>query len=388
MRKVTVKSRSSRLAVLLVMLFLQSQGQRMSGRIKPADHWRPVLFLHTLEDFEDEYFADSIPLNSDGTFAYQFTPAQLRSGLIRISIVQEGWGRSYQKEGIGENSLVIPIHPGENLILNAEAQEFYFSHRLEPDSFYSAAAGIRDLKSPFRQLLLRQQKHAAAPAENREEDLFREEWEAMLDVYKAKLIPYLDTEQPEGIRLLGLYNYFLSDRGRYDTLVFRKVIGSVSEENFGIVRALRRRVDAEASISQKPAAPLPIVEDIQGKRTQLDTLKSAFFIFDFWASWCSPCVKAFKRSLPELYDRLSERNVQLLGINVDANRLNWLRVLQKERPAWPQYRDAGPFARLATIFQVTGLPTYLVLDSEFRMIYRSSSAEDVSRFLDQQALLR
>ena len=101
------------------------------------------------------------------------------------------------------------------------------------------------------------------------------------------------------------------------------------------------------------------LSDISGK---------SLTIIDFWATWCQPCI----RSLPKLVDlskAYKDKGVGFIGISVDSPR-NHAKVKPFARSMGIQYPvlfDAN--GELMGELNVMAVPTLLIIDSEFRILY-------------------
>ena len=69
--------------------------------------------------------------------------------------------------------------------------------------------------------------------------------------------------------------------------------------------------------SQAQAEPLDFtLNDLAGKPVSLSDFRGRWVIVNFWASWCSPCI----RELPELVKFQAENaDVQVIGINFEES---------------------------------------------------------------------
>jgi thiol-disulfide isomerase/thioredoxin len=100
------------------------------------------------------------------------------------------------------------------------------------------------------------------------------------------------------------------------------------------------------------------VEDLQGRPLSSKDLAGRVVILDFWATWCSPCL----RELPELAEyhrRLEGRDdVVLLSLNVTDERADLEAFLARRKIAFPVYLGdelIGPY-------ELVAFPTKLVID--------------------------
>jgi thiol-disulfide isomerase/thioredoxin len=102
----------------------------------------------------------------------------------------------------------------------------------------------------------------------------------------------------------------------------------------------------------------------EGDRIVLDSLRGRVVVLDFWASWCPPC----RASIPALeqFSR-THPDVVVIGVNVESERrAAFVRAAHAELGAtYPTVHDADGVLQAA--FQITGLPTLLVIDAEGRV---------------------
>ena len=118
------------------------------------------------------------------------------------------------------------------------------------------------------------------------------------------------------------------------------------------------------------AHPLEL-EDSSGKLMNLDQYSGKVLLVNFWASWCTPCVRELP-GLNRLRKEVSNGSFEILGINVaePAHRLK--RFYRKNPIEFPVLYD-----RESTAFeqwQVAVLPTSYLVDRNGDIRYRATGA--------------
>ena len=124
--------------------------------------------------------------------------------------------------------------------------------------------------------------------------------------------------------------------------------------------------------AREPYAPDFSVTTSEGEYIALDDLRGKIVLLDFWGTWCPPCVE----SVPELRDLrkryAKESSFVMIGISSDGVEEKWRDFIVKNQMVWPQYLDREHKVQRA--FEVREFPTYIVIDQEGIVRYRSYGA--------------
>ncbi len=110
--------------------------------------------------------------------------------------------------------------------------------------------------------------------------------------------------------------------------------------------------------------PVPDVEgyDLDGKKVKLSSFKGKVVLFDFWATWCGPCVRMIPHER-ELFEKLAKRGFVLLSVNVDEAKSTLTEFMEKEKMPWSHWWDGrqGPIAKT---FRIQAFPTMYLIDAK------------------------
>jgi len=107
---------------------------------------------------------------------------------------------------------------------------------------------------------------------------------------------------------------------------------------------------------------------------------------DFWASWCAPCRQSFPW-LDELVRRYGEKNLVVIGVNVDQDRAKADRFLDDVHAGFPIVFD--PHGEIATTYKVAGMPSAVILDrtGQVRFQHSGFSASKKDEYENQLQVL-
>lgn len=91
---------------------------------------------------------------------------------------------------------------------------------------------------------------------------------------------------------------------------------------------------------------------------------------DFWATWCGPCCSEIPY-VEKLVEKFGATNpdIEFVSISLDQNLNNWLKKLEKDRPAWRQFVIPDNFnSTFAKEYNIRGIPRFMLFDREGKII--------------------
>jgi thiol-disulfide isomerase/thioredoxin len=128
-----------------------------------------------------------------------------------------------------------------------------------------------------------------------------------------------------------------------------------------------------------------VFESQKGKRLSLEDFKGKVVVVDFWASWCSPCIRDMPKFL-SLAERLKgQERIVFLAVSVDSERVLWERMLA-ENP-WQEVQHAwfDPVANHRR-FDIA-IPYKVIYDASGRIIEKGHDL-DLAKILAEQMAVK
>jgi len=121
------------------------------------------------------------------------------------------------------------------------------------------------------------------------------------------------------------------------------------------------------------AAPFTVV-DRRGHSVSSESLRGRFVLFDFWATWCPPCIRALP-AMRQLAQFFPENQFVLISVNEDVgDQEGWRRFSRTHEMDWAQVWDQN-----SDLYHTFGLgsvstlslPRYVLVDRDgyVRQIY-------------------
>ncbi len=127
-------------------------------------------------------------------------------------------------------------------------------------------------------------------------------------------------------------------------------------------------------IKRNVRAPDFCLEDLKGKKSELNNFKGKVIFLNFWATWCGPC-KEEMPSMEMLFQQFKGKDFVFLSIAVDyEGREAVNKFIEKQRYTFPVLLD--PKCDVLDLYEVGRIPTTIIIDKQKKMIGRAVGPKD------------
>jgi len=115
-------------------------------------------------------------------------------------------------------------------------------------------------------------------------------------------------------------------------------------------------------------------ETSDGKTQKLSDYvgKSKYIYFDFWASWCDPCIAEMPR-LKEIYEKYKDLGFEIISISLDTDKKSWLKALSRLDTTWVHLNNFETVNRIKGSYLISTVPHGVLLDKEGVIIETNSN---------------
>lgn len=108
--------------------------------------------------------------------------------------------------------------------------------------------------------------------------------------------------------------------------------------------------------------------DIEGETVKLSDLKGTLVYVDIWATWCGPCI-AEHPHWDKMKEEYEDKPVSFLTISIDNSKEPWEKMVKAKKMDGLQWFAENAWqSELAQHFNVNGIPRFLLLDQEGKII--------------------
>ncbi len=109
-------------------------------------------------------------------------------------------------------------------------------------------------------------------------------------------------------------------------------------------------------------------EDIYtGEKYSRESLMGQFYILDFWATWCSPCIKEFP-FIKKAREKYSDTKLQILSISIDQSKSAVLKFHEKEKAEWVNIHPGDKLEEVTKQFATSAIPMEILVNPEGKII--------------------
>ena len=126
------------------------------------------------------------------------------------------------------------------------------------------------------------------------------------------------------------------------------------------------------AVPEQPQADDFTLPAADGSHHQLLDYRGRYVLVNFWAAWCSPCIRELP-SMQHTYLAMKDREFEILAVHVGPKTPDMQSLLEGFGISFPVLVDAE---LILGNWNVTGLPSSFLLDPEGRVIYQATGAID------------
>jgi cytochrome c biogenesis protein CcmG, thiol:disulfide interchange protein DsbE len=129
----------------------------------------------------------------------------------------------------------------------------------------------------------------------------------------------------------------------------------------------------DSNLSMRPILQFSL-RDVNNQPIDLAQLKGKVVLIDFWAMWCAPCEAEIPQFV-EWQKRYGEQGLQVIGLSMDDAAPPVKAYAQEHGISYPI--GMADDKTIAAFGGVLGLPAYVLIDREGRLIAKHVGVTDI-----------
>lgn len=149
---------------------------------------------------------------------------------------------------------------------------------------------------------------------------------------------------------------------------------------------IRRIEAARLTANGNPVVDLDIITTGNERYQLTDVVKNyegRYLLIDFWASWCGIC-RAGTPTIKEYYSQYSRDWFDVISVSSDEKQDAWRTAMEKDQMPWQQYcLTPQGIKDLMSKYQIIGVPYYLLLSPDGKVIANPSGVDDIGVYLEK-----
>jgi thiol-disulfide isomerase/thioredoxin len=147
------------------------------------------------------------------------------------------------------------------------------------------------------------------------------------------------------------------------------------------------------SLEPGSAAPAIALPDLKGNTIELASFRGKVVLIDFWATWCSPCLKE-QPELAELYKKYKAsaftkgNGFEIYGVSFDTDKATWSSTIKRLNIIWTQVSDLKYWTSpVAKTYNIQVLPFNVLIDANGTILATNLHGKELARFINDLLII-
>jgi peroxiredoxin len=151
------------------------------------------------------------------------------------------------------------------------------------------------------------------------------------------------------------------------------------------VLMVKAQMDLSKKVQEGSKCPELKMKTPDGAQISLSEFfgKGNYVLIDFWASWCSPCMRELPNVL-ECYKTYHSKGFDIVGVSLDEDITAWKGAIEKNKIPWHHMSDlAGWKSSAVSVFAFSSIPHTVLLDPNGLIIAKDLRGEELKAKLSE-----
>ncbi|GGG94789.1 thiol:disulfide interchange protein [Polaribacter pacificus] len=129
-----------------------------------------------------------------------------------------------------------------------------------------------------------------------------------------------------------------------------------------------------------------IGKNLNDEEVKLSDFKGKIILLDFWAGWCSPCIKQMEEEFPQLIEKYKDKNFQIVSYSFDHDKKLWKDASDKLEISWSNFSKLTKINNDPVALQYglsITIPTSFIIGADGKILKRVEYDDDLEKELDK-----